>query len=185
MNKISLISDLDSFYKEETEPYLLYSGTLNPVHSGHIEAIEYGLKELPNAKGVLFIPTNKNKDKSPLPFNVRVDYIQKTILEDFPHLAEKIHVIVDPKYTDQSGSITTFMNEHKETVWRIIGSDKEFLKQKPYNKIINERPTNSFASSSFVRRALDSSNPSDIKNLDNLISRSVWYDINSNGYYEK
>ena len=45
--------------------HAIFTGTFNPPHVGHTEAIRYSLQELPNLTSVIVIPHTWNTKKDP------------------------------------------------------------------------------------------------------------------------
>jgi cytidyltransferase-like protein len=78
-------------------PVLLYMGTFDPVHSGHLANLKAALAGVPGARQVYVVPTSEHPSKQPLPYEHRVAMMRATLRDAQLPAGVKVTVVDDPR----------------------------------------------------------------------------------------
>lgn len=78
-------------------PVLLYMGTFDPVHTGHLANLKAALAGVPGAKQVYVVPTSEHPSKQPLPYEHRVAMMRAALRDAQLPAAVKVTVVDDPR----------------------------------------------------------------------------------------
>jgi cytidyltransferase-like protein len=78
-------------------PVLLYMGTFDPVHAGHLANLKAALAGVPSARRVYVVPTSELPSKTPLPYPHRVAMMRAALRDAGLPSNVEVVVVDDPK----------------------------------------------------------------------------------------
>ncbi len=85
-------------------PVLLYMGTFDPVHVGHIANLKAALAGVPEAKQVYVVPTSEHPSKQPIAYEHRVAMMRAALRDAGLPRGVKVVVVDDPRLARVSGA---------------------------------------------------------------------------------
>ena len=178
-----IISNLENYITRGGK-HAIFTGTFNPPHVGHTEAIRYSLQELPQLKSVIVIPHSWNKKKNPVAsIGTRVKWVHETLQKFVPDLFSNTVVCFDPQVNENPDKYDELCGKHKLKIHRIVGSDKQsvLIRNKDHAEVLLT-PRGGLINSTIVRKSIKEGNTDRIKKM---ITKSVLDDILVNQYYSK
>jgi nicotinate-nucleotide adenylyltransferase len=102
---------------------VVYGGSFNPVHNGHIRYAEIVLELCPKVEKVIFVPVNKKYNKSDLIENEHRLNMLKLVCEKHPKF-EVIDVEMRDRQLYMFETLKLLKDQYKEyDIWFMIGSD--------------------------------------------------------------
>lgn len=78
-------------------PVLLYMGTFDPVHVGHLANLKAALAGVPEARQVYVMPTSEHPSKQPVPYPHRVAMMRAALRDAGLPPTVRVTVLEDPK----------------------------------------------------------------------------------------
>ena len=176
-----IISNLESFIVKDGK-YAIFTGTFNPPHIGHTEAIKNAVKQLPFLDSIITVPHSWNDKKSqPVEIETRVRWLIDTFQELIPDLFSRMVVCNDPIILAKPEKFDELCNTYKVRIHRIVGSDKQsVLIRSKNNAIVLQTPRLDDINSTIIRNSIKEGN---INRIREMLSKSVLDDILENHYY--
>lgn len=177
------VSDLRKYIEENKPLHGLLTGTFDPPHKGHVEAIAIASRETADLDHVVVIPHNWNKRKTPVDLKKRVDWLIKTLHEFKLPTSPQIIVCTDEDITNDPSRLDSICASFEQRLVRIIGNDKNPKKLQARNsatQIITPR-NQEIRGSAIIRRAIAEGRINDISHL---LSTHVLQEIIKGNYYK-
>jgi len=178
-----IISDLESYITKGGK-HAIFTGTFNPPHVGHTEAIRYSFQQLPTLTSVIVIPHSWNKKKNPAaPIGTRAKWVHETLQKFIPDLFSKTVVCFDPEINERPDRYDELCGKYKLKIHRIVGSDKQsvLIRSKDHAEVLLT-PRGGLINSTIIRNSVKEGN---IDRIRKTIAESVLEDILANQYYSK
>ena len=176
-----IINDLES-YITQSGKHAIFTGTFNPPHVGHTEAIRYSLQEVPYLKSVIIIPHSWNKKKNPtVDIGIRAKWLHETLQEFIPDLFPKTVVCFDLIINDNPDKYDELCGKYKLKIHRIVGSDKQsvLIRSKDHAEVLLT-PRGGLINSTTIRKSVNEGN---IDRIKKMVAKSVLDNILENKYY--
>ena len=176
-----IISNLESYITKGGK-HAIFTGTFNPPHVGHTEAIRYSLQELQYLASVIVIPHSWNKKKNPeVDIETRVKWVHATLQKFVPDLFPKTVVCFDTVINENPDKYDELCSKYKLKIHRIVGSDKQsvLIRNKDHADVLLT-PRGGLINSTTIRKSVKEGNTDRIIKM---IAKSVLEDILANDYY--
>jgi nicotinate-nucleotide adenylyltransferase len=105
------------------EIIVVYGGSFNPLHNGHVRYAEIVLEQFPQIEKIIFVPVNKTYNKSDLLDNEHRFNMLKLFCERHPKL-EVIDVEMQDRQLYMFETLKLLKEQYKDdNIWFMIGSD--------------------------------------------------------------
>ena len=169
-------------YITKSGKYAIFTGTFNPPHTGHVQAIKYAFRKIPSLSSVVVIPHTWNIHKSPpLETRIRVNWLNETFKEFIPDLFSKTVICFDEVINNHPEKYDELCNRHNLKLYRIVGSDKQsvLIRSKDHAEILLT-PRDGLVNSTIIRKSVKEGN---IEGIKNMVAKSVLKDILDNQFY--
>lgn len=163
--------------------HALFTGTFNPPHIGHSNAIKESFQLIPDLSSAIIIPDNWNYKKSPpVKMDIRVNWLRETVEEFLPELTTKIFILHNPAYIEQPDKFDHLCDKYFSKINRIVGSDKISILIGNKNKAeVLQTTRNKNITSTIIRAAIKTGSIDDIRAI---IAQKVLADILKHGYFK-
>lgn len=176
-----IISNLEGYITKEGN-HAIFTGTFNPPHVGHTEAIRYSFRQLPDLTSVIVIPHTWNKKKNPsVGVGIRAKWVYDTLEQFIPDLLPKTIVCFDLVINERPDKYDDLCGKYKLKIHRIVGSDKQsvLIRSKDHAEVLLT-PRGGLINSTIIRNSIKEGN---IDHIRKLIAASVLEDILTNQFY--
>lgn len=176
-----VITNLERFIAKDGM-HAIFTGTFNPPHIGHSNAIKEAIRQVPYLDSVVVIPHNWNDKKAPpVEIGIRVRWLSATIEEFLPEIFSKIFVCFDPLILNRPDIFDDLCNTYKFRVHRIVGSDKHSILISSKNDAkVMKTPRDDSINSTNIRKSVKENN---IKPIREIVAAAVLDDILANHYF--
>jgi nicotinate-nucleotide adenylyltransferase len=105
------------------EIIVVYGGSFNPLHNGHVRYAEIVLEQFPQIEKIIFVPVNKTYNKSDLLDNEHRFNMLKLFCERHPKL-DVIDVEMQDRQLYMFETLKLLKEQYKDdNIWFMIGSD--------------------------------------------------------------
>ncbi|MBT4917134.1 hypothetical protein HN709_01725 [Candidatus Peregrinibacteria bacterium] len=150
---IQRIDNLEEHLSENRGDHVIYTGTFDPFHDGHLHVVLQALnirnvREEQNP--VLLFPHNRTLHKTPSPIERRIAWMEQSLLaesEEMP-VRENIAIVSDPSILYDRDEWHRLKEKFRDRLIRVVGDDKSDHVKDP-NLIVIDRVPN--ISSSEIR----------------------------------
>jgi len=176
-----IISNLESYITKGGK-HAIFTGTFNPPHVGHTEAIKYSFQQVTQLTSVIVIPHSWNKKKNPTtPIGTRVKWVHETLQKFIPDLFSKTVVCFDPVINERPDRYDELCSKYKLKIHRIVGSDKQsvLIRSKNHAEVLLT-PRGGLINSTTIRKSIKEGN---IDHIKKMVVKTVLKDILKNQYY--
>lgn len=178
-----ILESLDGYFEGEGNR-LLFTGTLDPTHRGHIDCIIEGFRRVPDLQSALVVPHNWTTPKKPVDVRLRIKWLMDSLGHFLSGWESRILISADERAMSDPTVLYSFIAQGRSKVFQVVGKDKspeEISARGPVIPLISERSDG--VSSTLIRRAVESDNITE--EVRALVSRSVLDEILRNGHYRQ